>query len=501
LAGVPLLAPLSSTERSKIAEALDELRFRPGECVVKQHEQDDSNQQDAMFVIITGTAEVEKRQKDGSITQIRRLAVGDSFGERSLITNEPRSATVKALTTVEVLRLDRTAFFLLLGPLEDILHKRVSLYEHRDQQAEAGHVEFERIDLPGNAGTDIQATIKNKEEAPAPERPPNNALKGRVIQMENLQVVATLGKGSFGRVHLVTDKNSGEAYALKIVNKSILSKPKHQAHILSEKEMLVKVNSPWVISLFATFKDHARLYFLLECCLGGELFALLRAHTCFENNVARYYVAAVVLGFEYMHSINIVYRDLKPENVMLDSAGYPKVVDLGFATALDDKGRTYTLCGTPAYLSPEIIAGKGYGKGVDWWCLGVFIFELVCGYPPFRSTKHRGNMLKLYERIRAGKYQCPSIMTPEAVEIVDGFLKPKPHERLGVTHGGEKRIKEHKWFADFSWSALVNKTMRAPIIPYVADNADAANFQVRDDGSQPIFSSKPYVSKGWDRDF
>jgi len=327
--------------------------------------------------------------------------------------------------------------------------------------------------------------------------------------LKNLQIIDSLGRGSFGKVHLVKDVTTNETYALKTVNKNILTKAKHQAHIMSEKDMLVKVNSPWIIALYATFKDNNKLYFLLEACLGGELFALLRIYTVFENNWARYYAAAVVLGFEYMHSLDVVYRDLKPENVMLDSAGYPKIVDLGFATELDSDGRTYTLCGTPAYLSPEIIGGRGYGKGVDWWCLGVFIFELLAGHPPFRSNKHRGNMMKLYERIRAGKYEVPEHMSPEGADIISKFLKLKRHERLGVRASKsqpnlspEDILKDQDWFKGFDWAALENRTMRAPIIPFIEDNADASAFKNHDGGTPPRISSRPYdASEQWDEKF
>jgi len=271
---------------------------------------------------------------------------------------------------------------------------------------------------------------------------------------------------------------------------------------MNEKNMLVKLDHPHIIALHATYKDAVNLYFLLEPCLGGELYHELKHLEFFENVMARFYVASVAVAFGYMHSKNIIYRDLKPENVLLDSMGYLKITDFGFSTELDQEGRTYTTCGTPAYLAPEIIAGRGYGKGVDWWTVGVFTFELLAGYPPFRSKEHRGDMVKLYERITGGVYTCPPSFSPEAVSFVEALLQHKPTQRLGVIQGEAQNVFGHPWFTGFDFSALKNRTMRAPIIPYIEDGKDLSNFNRMEAPPVDARCLLPYNNEDmWDADF
>jgi len=182
--------------------------------------------------------------------------------------------------------------------------------------------------------------------------------------------------------------------------------------------------------------------------------------------------------------------------------GYLKITDFGFATELDKDGRTHTTCGTPAYLAPEIIAGRGYGKGVDWWTLGVFTFELLSGYPPFRSKEHRGDMVKLYERITDGVYTCPPSFSPEAVTFIDALLQTKSTQRLGVIKGEAQNVYSHAWFTGFDFAAMRERTLRAPIIPYIEDGKDLSNFNKFDAPPVDPRTQLAYNNEdGWDADF
>jgi len=252
---------------------------------------------------------------------------------------------------------------------------------------------------------------------------------------------------------------------------------------------------PFCIRLHNTYKDKNRLYFLLEPSLGGELFSVLRARTLFDEDTARFYAGSVVLAFEYMHSKNIIYRDLKPENLLLDDRGFLKVTDFGFAKELLT-GRTWTLCGTPDYLAPEIVAGKGHGKGVDWWTLGVFIYEMLASYPPFYDE----DPMKTYAKIMHGNITFPSHFSKEAVNLVQKLLHHKPTKRLGVVKGGAKLIKKHAWFKNFDFDKLYNREVKPPIVPKIKSAEDLGNFDQFNDDAPKI---EAYEDDGsnWDAEF
>lgn len=432
---VPILAPLSSGERSKIAEALEEVKFKAGAVVCSQ-----GDKGDGMFIVRDGQLSVTKKDAEsGDEIVVNTCTTGDYFGERALIKNEPRAATVTCVTDCVLLRLDRNAFSLLLGPLEDIMNGKVASYDNK-------------------AESSADTALAAKEELDK-------------IPFENLEVLGTLGKGSFGHVQLVKDKTTGTTYALKAVSKAQIVQTGQQGHIMSEKRAMSALKHPFLVRLFATYKDHDRLYFLLEPSLGGELFSVLREKTLFDEDTSRFYAGHVVLAFEYMHSLNFVYRDLKPENLLLDSEGYIKVTDFGFAKDISS-GRTWTLCGTPDYLAPEIVAGKGHGKGVDWWTLGVFIYEMLASYPPF----YHEDPMQTYSRIMHGSITFPSHFSKEAVSIVKKLLYHKPTKRLGVVKGGAKLIKKHAWFKGFSWEDLIGKKMKPSFVPKIQSDTDISNF-------------------------
>jgi len=358
---------------------------------------------------------------------------------------------------MKLLKLDLHAFNLLMGPLEDILTKKVETYS--------------------TTTTTTSTTSKLS------------------IKFTDLKVIGTLGKGSFGHVQLVKDNVTQKTYALKAVSKAQIVQTGQQGHIMSEKKVMEMLDHPFLVKLFATYKDRDRLYFLLEPSLGGELFSVLREKTLFDNDTARFYAGSVVLAFEYMHSKNIVYRDLKPENLLLDDKGYLKVTDFGFAKDISG-GRTWTLCGTPDYLAPEIVAGKGHGKGVDWWTLGVFIYEMLASYPPFYDE----DPMKTYAKIMHGNIQYPSHFSREAISIVKKLLHHKHTKRLGVVKGGAKLIKKHGWFKKFEWHSLIAKKLQPTIVPKIKDAFDLTNFDDYPDEEEDI---PTYVDdgSGWDQDF
>lgn len=308
------------------------------------------------------------------------------------------------------------------------------------------------------------------------------------IQFENLEYKALLGTGMFGKVTLVEDKSNQKKYALKAVSIDYVVKSGHKIHLLNERNTMLMLDHPFLIKLHRTFKDESHLYFLLQPCLGGELFTVLRNRSRLANDEARFYTASVLLAFEYMHSKNIIYRDLKPENLLLDRQGFLMITDFGFAKLLDESGRTYTLCGTPDYLAPEVIAqSRGHGKGADWWCLGILTYEMLADQPPFQDN----NTMRQMGRIKALQYQCPDYFTDEVKDFLKKLLTKRKSERWGVI-GGAKQVKEHKWFNGFSFEDLVNKNLTPPITPKISGPYDVSNF---DDYGEPT-EEQGFTKKG-----
>jgi len=371
--------------------------------------------------------------------------------------------------------MGRQQFHDLMGPLEDILSKKEEEYKDQNSAAGAGAVAAVGAAAAGNAAHMVN------------------------VAMKDLITVGTLGKGSFGFVTLVKHPQTKETYALKGVSKVQIAQMKQQEHILSEKNAMCRFNSSFLVKLFATYKDNDAIYFLLEPCLGGELFTLLRSRTCFNESTAMFYAGCVVLAFEYMHSSNTLYRDLKPENLLVDKDGYIKVTDFGFAKVVHD--RTWTLCGTPDYLAPEVVSSQGHGKGVDWWTLGVLIYEMLAGYPPFFDE----DPMRTYGKIVHGQFSFPKHFSVNARDLITKLLKPKATQRLGVINGGVNLIKSHPWFATLDWAKLAKKELKAPIILPIKSAEDLSNFDdYGEEAKQHVFPR--YVpaaddDPNWDADF
>ncbi|KIW45355.1 cAMP-dependent protein kinase type 2 [Exophiala oligosperma] len=290
--------------------------------------------------------------------------------------------------------------------------------------------------------------------------------------LTDFEMKRTLGTGSFGRVHLVQSKHNTRFYAIKVLKKAQVVKMKQIEHTNDERKMLSRVKHPFLITLWGTFQDSKNLYMVMDFIEGGELFSLLRKSQRFPNPVAKFYAAEVTLALEYLHSQNIIYRDLKPENLLLDRHGHIKITDFGFAKDVPDI--TWTLCGTPDYLAPEVVASKGYNKSVDWWSLGILIFEMLCGFTPFWDG---GSPVKIYENILKGRVKYPPYIHHDAQDLLVQLITADLTKRLGNLHGGPSEIKNHAWFAEVTWERLVKKDIDAPYVPPVKGGAgDASQF-------------------------
>jgi len=297
------------------------------------------------------------------------------------------------------------------------------------------------------------------------------------LKSTDYDLLVTLGTGSFGRVKLAKHKSTGKYVAVKIMKKGDIIKHKQVDHIMSEINILAVLGHPFMVRMEGIFQDERYLYLVLDYIAGGELFTYLRNMGKLENTHARFYSAQVVSMFEYLHSKNIIYRDLKPENILIESDGYLKLTDYGFAKVVE--GRTYTLCGTPEYLAPEILLNKGHGKPVDWWCLGILTYELLAGIDPFTDE----DPMAIYQKILKGRVRYPKNFDKDAKSLVKHLLVADLTKRYGNLKNGVNDIKNHRWFNGLDWAKLNNKVIEAPYKPVVKSPSDTSNFPAYGDSN------------------
>ena len=283
-----------------------------------------------------------------------------------------------------------------------------------------------------------------------------------------------LGKGSFGKVLLVRYKKNQKLYAMKILKKAVIMKNNEEIHTKTERKILAKINHPFIVSLYFAFQDEKKLYLITEFMQGGELFYHLHRERFFSNERTQFYAAEIVLALDHLHKNNCIYRDLKPENVLLDKDGHIKLADFGLSKIMleKNKAKAFTLCGTPDYLAPEILEDKGYDKTVDWWSLGALIYEMLVGYSPFKMRKG--------EQLNIEKYKEPvplhNHFTPEAKMIITDLLVVEPSKRLGYGSNGTENIKKHPFFKDINWEELYNKKVEPEFVPKIFNELDLGNF-------------------------
>jgi len=465
LKSVPLLREVPEETLAKIADVLEEVFYEEGEYIIRQGARGDT-----FFIIKKGQVDVTQRASVHSDpTFVRSLGKGSYFGEKALLGEDLRTANVVAgKSGCYCLVIDRKAFSKFIESLSDIKQEK---YDAEDKKRGVDHKVI---------GQSIQSEVDEFAD----------------VKLEDLKEIATLGVGGFGRVELVQlSSDAKRTFALKQLKKKHIVETRQQDHIMSEKRIMSEAHSPFIVRLHKTFKDRKYLYMLLEVCLGGELWTILRDRGSFDDNTTRFYVACVIEAFGYLHSKGIVYRDLKPENLLLDETGYCKLVDFGFAKKIGFGRKTWTFCGTPEYVAPEIILNKGHDFAADYWSLGILMYELLTGSPPFSGS----DPMKTYNIILKGidMIEFPRKITRNAHNLIKKLCKDNPSERLGYQKNGLKDIQKHKWFDGFNWEGLKNRKLAPPIVPKVKSPTDASNF----DDYPKEDDIPPDDLSGWDKDF
>jgi len=409
---------LSPSQLESMALATNYQSFEKDDTIIREGERGD-----CFYMIVKGSVDVFVKSQGNS--KVATLTEHKFFGEKALLSSETRNATCIAATAVTCLSLTREDFVLMLGNFEDLLSGK--------EEAQAHIQKFERL-----------KSVKEYE-------------------FDDLQKMRVLGEGAFGIVNLVKSKRDGKLYALKAQSKAFVVESGQQQHLLMEYQIMRELNHVLIVKCYQAFQDSRYIYFLMNLLPGGELMDLLDSKRKFPEAWTKFYGASVVSAFSCMHDKKIAYRDLKPENLVLDADGYCHVIDFGLAKRCD-KGKTWTFCGTPDYLAPEIIRGKGHDWGVDYWGLGVFFYELTHGYPPFYASDPTNTARKIIK----GAFPMPSGFSKPLADIISKLLVEQ-NKRLGRTQGGCSAIMAHPWFSGFDWQALLSRTMVVPSKPQLGN--------------------------------
>jgi len=303
-------------------------------------------------------------------------------------------------------------------------------------------------------------------------RPKNLVLKTPTkLNLADFELSKVLGEGAFGKVKLAKDLKTGEYIALKQLNKLDIIRMKQIDHVKNENFILTSLSHPLIVKMIGLTMNARHLYIGMEFIAGGELFTYLRSVGKFSASQSAFYAGNVALMFEYLHSLNVIYRDLKPENLLINPDGYLKLTDFGFAKVVE--GRTFTLCGTPEYLAPEILLNKGYGKGVDWWTLGILLYEMIAGIDPFNDSDPMG----IYQKILRGRILFSKTFNKNARSLIKHLLIADLSKRYGNLKRAAQDIKNHRFFDIINWKLMLQKKIVAPYIPKVKSMNDTSNFR------------------------
>ncbi|KAL2484951.1 Serine/threonine-protein kinase AtPK2/AtPK19 [Abeliophyllum distichum] len=299
-----------------------------------------------------------------------------------------------------------------------------------------------------------------------------NVMKVKAVGLDDFEVLKVVGQGAFGKVYQVRKKGTSEIYAMKVMRKDKIMEKNHAEYMKAERDILTQIDHPFIVQLRCSFQTKYRLYLVLDFINGGHLFFQLYHHGLFREDLARIYTAEIVSAVSHLHANGIMHRDLKPENILLDADGHAILTDFGLAKQLEENTRSNSLCGTVEYMSPEIILGKGHDKAADWWSVGILLFEMLTGKPPFIG----GNRDKIQQKIIKDKIKLPTFLSSEAHSLLKGLLQKEPSRRLGGGPKGSDEIMGHKWFKSINWKNLERRGMQPSFRPEVAGKHCIANF-------------------------
>uniref|UniRef100_A0A8P4KP58 Serine/threonine-protein kinase N2 n=1 Tax=Dicentrarchus labrax TaxID=13489 RepID=A0A8P4KP58_DICLA len=313
------------------------------------------------------------------------------------------------------------------------------------------------------------------------------------MQMDDYKYISVLGRGHFGKVLLAEFKKTGKLYAIKALKKKDIVTRDEVDSLMSEKRIFEMINAsrhPFLVNLHGCFQTSDHVCFVMEYLPGGDL--MIHIHNnVFTEAQTRFYSACVVLGLEFLHLNKIIYRDLKLDNLLMDADGFVKITDFGLCKeGMGHGDRTSTFCGTPEFLAPEVLTDDNYTRAVDWWGMGVLIYEMLVGESPFPGEDEE----EVFDSIVNDDVQYPGSLPPGAVSIIQKLLKKNPLKRLGAGERDANEVKGDKFFETIDWEALLAKKVKPPFLPSIKESMDVSNFDSEFTRLQPVLSppSKPF---------
>ena len=281
------------------------------------------------------------------------------------------------------------------------------------------------------------------------------------INSSNFEAIQILGRGSFGEVYLVKLLITGKLYAMKVLRKEKFINQNMMKYALVERNILSCIQHPFIVKLNYAFQSADKLYLVLDYCSGGNLTYYLTKEKHFTEDMAKVYMCEIILALEELHRNGIIYRDLKPDNIVVDGQGHALLTDFGLSKqGVKDNSSANSFCGSPAYLAPEMVNRKGHGKGVDWYLLGVLFYEMLIGFPPFYSS----NREQMFRNIETAKLRVPARVSALAKDLIKKLMKRDPGKRLG-TGGDAEEVKGHPFFANIDWESALRRELLPPLIP------------------------------------
>ncbi|KAI9298623.1 serine/threonine protein kinase 15, partial [Neoconidiobolus thromboides FSU 785] len=305
-----------------------------------------------------------------------------------------------------------------------------------------------------------------------------------IPSIDDFEIIKPISRGAFGRVYLARKKTTQDLFAIKVIKKDDMVRKNMVRQVMTERKVMALASTPYVVSMFFAFHSQNYLYLVMEYMIGGDLSSLLQGFGIFSEEMAQFYVAETVLALEYLHKNGVIHRDLKPDNILIDADGHIKLTDFGLSRIsikepeIDSlpnkiqrsKSNNRALLGTPDYLAPELLLGIGHDSSVDWWALGVCLFEFLVGHPPFMDDTPED----IFNNILNLKIQWPSenYLSYESIDLIQHLLIPDPYKRYK-----SKDIKKHLFFKSIEWDNLIN--LEVPFKPNPEGKLDTSYFELR----------------------